>query len=98
LAEDEFGVLFHKASADSGKADDAPEVEEEEDEEPEHYVPRNTKRPRGPSAEAGGSSKKAKASSGGFQRQFDSRRAELDRIKMLSTTSKGTKPVLPGAK
>jgi hypothetical protein len=68
LGKDEFGVLFHKASADSDKADDALEVEEgEEDEAPEHYVPRVTKRSRGPSTEAGGSSKKAKSSGSGTQ-------------------------------
>ncbi|KAM0925344.1 hypothetical protein ACQ4PT_004266 [Festuca glaucescens] len=104
LAEEDFGELFRLTAADSGKAEETPEEDDEEEEEQtEKNAPRPSKRPRGgpsgadagPSAE--GSIKKAKTTSAGGPRRLDSKRAERDRIKMLATARKGTRPTLPVA-
>ncbi|KAM0826954.1 hypothetical protein ACQ4PT_068518 [Festuca glaucescens] len=66
--------------------------------DPETYVPRITKRPRGTVAVAESSAKKAKTSQGGTQHQYDVKRAEHERLKLLRTAGKGSQPTLPGSR
>jgi hypothetical protein len=85
--------------------EEAPEEEEEEEEvEPKNENSlRPSKRPRrkssGPNVgtRGEGSAKKAKTASSSGAWCFDSKREERDRIKMLTTAEKGTRPILPGA-
>jgi hypothetical protein len=101
LGEEDFGEIFRISTTDSGRADEA--SEEEEEEETEKYAPRPSKLPRGgssgahaaPSAE--GSAKKPKTVLAGGPQHLDSRRAERERINMLVTSRKGSRPSLPGA-
>jgi hypothetical protein len=79
------------------------EEEAEEEEQSKRYAPRPSKRARGKSSEPNvetsceGSAKKAKTAPSSGVRRFDSKRAERDRIKMLTTAKRGTRPMLPGA-
>jgi hypothetical protein len=103
LAEEDFRVIF-RTPVDFGKMEEALEEEEaEEEEQSKRYAPRPSKRARGKSSEPNvetsceGSAKKAKTVPSSGVRRFDSKRAERDRIKMLTTAKRGTRPMLPGA-
>jgi hypothetical protein len=101
LGEEDFGEIFRISTTDSGRADEA--SEEEEEEETEKYAPRPSKLPRGGSSGAHaapsveGSAKKPKTVLAGGPQHLDSRRAERERINMLVTSRKGSRPSLPGA-
>jgi hypothetical protein len=104
LGEEDFGEIFRISTTDSGRADEASEEEEEEEEEEtEKYAPRPSKLPRGGSSGAHaapsveGSAKKPKTVLAGGPQHLDSRRAERERINMLVTSRKGSRPSLPGA-
>jgi hypothetical protein len=66
-------------------------------------APHPSKRPRSKSSgpdvgtSAEGSAKKAKTAPSSGLRRLDSKRAERDRIKMLATAGRGTRPSLLGA-
>ena len=104
MAEDGFRDIF-RIPTNAGKAEEDPEDEDEEEEEApkKKAAPRATKHPRakvsgtdaGTSGEA--SAKKAKTTSPSGPRRLDSRKAERERIKLLATSGKGTRPTLPGA-
>jgi hypothetical protein len=98
LVEDGFRDVF-RLPADAGRVEEDPEKNDEgEDHAPKKVAPRATKHPRanvsgidaGTSSEA--FSKKAKTKR---PPRLDSKKVERDRIKMLSTTGKGSRPLLP---
>ena len=100
LAEEDFrNVLLVPASAEVAEEDPEDDGEEEE-QVPKKAAPRPAKRPRAKasSSEAGASgeasAKKAKVVK---PSPLDSRKAERKRIKLLTTTGKRSRPIIPGA-
>jgi hypothetical protein len=101
LAEDGFRDVFH-LPVDAGRAEEDPKDEDEEEEQApkKKSAPRAPKRPHakvfgtdtGTSGEA--SAKKARTKA---PPRLDSKKAERDRIKLLATTGRRSRPQLPGA-
>jgi hypothetical protein len=79
--------------------EDPEDDSEEEEQAPKKAAPRTTNRPRakvsGSEAGASGeaSAKKAKTK----PPPLDSRKAERERLKLLSAAGKGSRPLIPGA-
>jgi hypothetical protein len=101
LAEDSFRDVL-RLPVDAGKEEEDAEDEDEEEEQApkKKAAPRVPKRPRakvsgidaGTSGEA--SAKKARTKA---PPRLNSKKAERDHIKVLSTTGRGSRPLLPGA-
>ncbi|KAK1650865.1 hypothetical protein QYE76_068670 [Lolium multiflorum] len=100
LAEENFRNILRVPVSGQAAEEDPEDDEEEEEQAPKKAAPRPTKRPRakasGSEAGASGeaSAKKAKVVK---PPPLDSRKAERDRIKMLTTAGKRSRPILPGA-
>ncbi|KAK1665852.1 hypothetical protein QYE76_054011 [Lolium multiflorum] len=98
LAEENLRTIL-RVPVSGDTAEEVPEDEEEE-EEPRKVAPRPAKRPRakasGSEAGASGeaSAKKPKVTK---PPPLDSRKAERERLKMLSTAGKRSRPNIPGA-
>ncbi|KAK1614460.1 hypothetical protein QYE76_019977 [Lolium multiflorum] len=100
LAEENLRTIL-RVPVSGDTAEEVPEDEEEEEEqEPRKVAPRPAKRPRakasGSEAGASGeaSAKKPKVTK---PPPLDSRKAERERLKMLSTAGKRSRPNIPGA-
>ncbi|KAK1681356.1 hypothetical protein QYE76_042204 [Lolium multiflorum] len=99
LAEENFRSILRFPVSGEAAEEDA-EDEEEEERAPKKAAPRPTKRPRakapGSEARVSGeaSAKKAKVTK---PAPLDSRKAGRDRIRLLSTSGKGSRPILPDA-
>ncbi|KAK1645867.1 hypothetical protein QYE76_063672 [Lolium multiflorum] len=100
LAEENLrAVLRVPVSGDT--AEEVPDDEEEEEEQaPRKAAPRPSKRPRAkaPGSEAGASGEaSAKKPKTIKPPPLDSRKAERERLKMLATAGKRSRPIIPGA-
>jgi hypothetical protein len=106
LVEEDLRIFF-RIPADTGKTEEDPEDEDEEEEEEDapkkKAVPRAPKHPRAKASSAGArtsgeaSTKKEKTATPSGPRRYDSKKAERERIKMLASSGRGTRPTLPGA-
>jgi hypothetical protein len=100
LAEDNFRNILRVPVSGEVAEEDPEDDEEEEEQAPKKAAPRPTKRPhaKASGSEAGASgeasAKKAKIVN---PPPLDSRKAERDRIKLLTTAGKRSRPILPGA-
>jgi hypothetical protein len=96
LQGDDLAPLICQPVEGPEKGEGVPEDEyEEHDKDPETYIPRTTKRPRGAAAGTEGSAKKAKTSQGGAQRRYDTKQHERARMNMLRAAGQGSQPTLP---
>ncbi|KAK1665899.1 hypothetical protein QYE76_054058 [Lolium multiflorum] len=100
LAEENLRTIL-RVPVSGDTAEEVPDDEEEEEgQAPRKAAPRPPKRPRAkaPSSEAGASgeafAKKPKAIK---PPPLDSRKAERERLKMLATSGKRSRPIIPGA-
>ncbi|KAK1696394.1 hypothetical protein QYE76_013091 [Lolium multiflorum] len=100
LAEENLRTIL-RVPVSGDTAEEVPEDEEEEEEqEPRKVAPRPTKRPR---AKASGSEAGASGEASAKKPKvikpppLDSRKAERERLKMLSTAGKRSRPNIPGA-
>ncbi|KAK1594677.1 hypothetical protein QYE76_017409, partial [Lolium multiflorum] len=99
LAEENFRSILRVLVNVDAAEDDPEDNDVEEEQAPKKVAPRTTKRPRarvsgsetGASDEA--SAKKAKIK----PPPLDSKKAERDHLRMLSTTGRGSRPLIPGA-
>jgi hypothetical protein len=98
LAEGDFRNVLRVPTSAEGSEEDPEDDDEEEEEAPKKAAPRIVKRPRakvsGSEAGASGeaSAKKAKIK----PPPLDSRKAERERLKLLSTAGKGSRPLITG--
>ncbi|KAK1650741.1 hypothetical protein QYE76_068546 [Lolium multiflorum] len=91
-----YAPFFASPSGDT--AEEVPEDEEEEEEPaPRKVAPRPTKRPRAKASAPAGASGEASAKKPKVIKPppLDSRKAERERLKMLSTTGKRSRPNIP---
>ncbi|KAK1693401.1 hypothetical protein QYE76_010098 [Lolium multiflorum] len=100
LAEENLRTIL-RVPVSGDTAEEVPEDEEEEEEQaPRKAAPRPTKRPR---AKASGSEAGASGEASAKKPKIvkppplDSRKAERERLKMLSTAGKRSRPIIPGA-
>ncbi|KAK1662584.1 hypothetical protein QYE76_050743 [Lolium multiflorum] len=100
LAEENLRTIL-RVPVSGDTAEEVPEDEEEEEEPaPRKVAPRTTKRPR---AKASGSEAGASGEASAKKPKIvkppplDSRKAERERLKMLSTAGKRSRPNIPGA-
>ncbi|KAK1618145.1 hypothetical protein QYE76_023662 [Lolium multiflorum] len=100
LAEENLRTIL-RVPVSGDTAEEVPEDEEEEEEQaPRKAAPRPTKRPR---AKASGSEAGASGEASAKKPKIvkppplDSRKAERERLKMLSTAGKRSRPNIPGA-
>ncbi|KAK1679495.1 hypothetical protein QYE76_040343 [Lolium multiflorum] len=100
LAEENLRTIL-RVPVSGDTAEEVPEDEEEEEEPaPRKAAPRPTKRPR---AKASGSEAGASGEASAKKPKIikppplDSRKAERERLKMLSTAGKHSRPIIPGA-
>ncbi|KAK1607316.1 hypothetical protein QYE76_030989 [Lolium multiflorum] len=99
LAEENLRTIL-RVPVSGDTAEEVPEDEEEEEEPPRKVAPRPTKRPR---AKASGSEAGASGEASAKKPKvvkpppLDSRKAERERLKMLSTAGKRSRPNIPGA-
>ncbi|KAK1682446.1 hypothetical protein QYE76_043294 [Lolium multiflorum] len=100
LAEENLRAIL-RVPVSGDTAEEVPDDEEEEEEQaPRKAAPRPSKRPRAkaPSSEAGASGEaSAKKPKTIKPPPLDSRKAERERLKMLSTAGKRSRPIIPGA-
>ncbi|KAK1601771.1 hypothetical protein QYE76_016945 [Lolium multiflorum] len=100
LAEENFRTIL-RVPISSDTAEEVPDDEEEEEEQaPRKVAPRPPKRPRAkaPGSEAGASGEaSAKKPKTIKPPPLDSRKAERERLKMLATAGKRSRPIIPGA-
>ncbi|KAK1590657.1 hypothetical protein QYE76_000033 [Lolium multiflorum] len=100
LAEENLRTIL-RVPVSGDTAEEVPEDEEEEEEQaPRKAAPRPSKRSRAkaPSSEAGASGEaSAKKPKIIKPPPLDSRKAERERLKMLSTAGKRSRPIIPGA-
>jgi hypothetical protein len=99
LAEEDFRTILGVPVNGEASEEDPEDDDEEEEQAPKKAAPRPTKRPRarlsGSEAGASGeaSAKKAKTK----PPPLDSRKAERERLKLMSTAGKRSRPIIPGA-
>ncbi|KAK1602469.1 hypothetical protein QYE76_037324 [Lolium multiflorum] len=99
LAEENLRTIL-RVPVSGDTAEEVPEDEEEEEEQAPRKAPRPTKRPR---AKASGSEAGASGEASAKKPKIvkppplDSRKAERERLKMLSTAGKRSRPIIPGA-
>ncbi|KAK1699598.1 hypothetical protein QYE76_016295 [Lolium multiflorum] len=100
LAEENLRAIL-RVPASGDTAEEVPDDEEEEEEQaPRKAAPRLSKRPR---AKASGSEAGASGEASAKKPKIikppplDSRRAERERLKMLATAGKRSRPIIPGA-
>ncbi|KAK1629605.1 hypothetical protein QYE76_003920 [Lolium multiflorum] len=100
LAEENFRTIL-RVPVSGDTAEEVPDDEEEEEEQaPRKAAPRPSKRPRAkaPGSEAGASGEaSAKKPKTIKPPPLDSRKAERERLKMLATAGKRSRPIIPGA-
>ncbi|KAK1647421.1 hypothetical protein QYE76_065226 [Lolium multiflorum] len=100
LAEENLRAIL-RVPVSGDAAEEVPDDEEEEEEQaPRKAAPRPSKRPRAkaPGSEAGASGEaSAKKPKTIKPPPLDSRKAERERLKMLSTAGKRSRPIIPGA-
>ncbi|KAK1613871.1 hypothetical protein QYE76_019388 [Lolium multiflorum] len=100
LAEDSFRDVF-RLPTDARRVEEDPEDDDEgEEQAPKKAAPRAPKHPRAKvsSADAGNSGEaSAKKAKIGVPPRLDSKKAERDRIKLLTTAGRGSRPQIPGA-
>ncbi|KAK1697077.1 hypothetical protein QYE76_013774 [Lolium multiflorum] len=100
LAEENFRTIL-RVPVSGDAAEEVPDDEEEEEEQaPRKAAPRPSKRPRAkaPGSEAGASGEaSAKKPKTIKPPPLDSRKAERERLKMLATAGKRSRPIIPGA-
>ncbi|KAK1645017.1 hypothetical protein QYE76_062822 [Lolium multiflorum] len=98
LAEENLRTIL-RVPVSGDTAEEVPEDEEEEEEQaPRKAAPRPTKRPRAKASEAGASGEaSAKKPKVVKPPPLDSRKAERERLKMLTTAGKRSRPNIPGA-
>jgi hypothetical protein len=100
LAEENFRTILRVPVSGDAVEEDPEDDDEEEERVPRKASPRPTKRPRAKASgsEAGvsgeASTKKAKTVK---PPPLDSRKAERERIKLLSTAGTRSCPIIPGA-
>ncbi|KAK1599861.1 hypothetical protein QYE76_018437 [Lolium multiflorum] len=100
LAEENLRAIL-RVPVSGDTAEEVPDDEEEEEEQaPRKVAPRPSKRPR---AKASGSEAGASGEASAKKPKtikpppLDSRKAERERLKMLSTAGKRSRPIIPGA-
>ncbi|KAK1645796.1 hypothetical protein QYE76_063601 [Lolium multiflorum] len=99
LAEENLRTIL-RVPVSGDTAEEVPKDEEEEEEAPRKVAPRPAKRPR---AKASGSEAGASGEASAKKPKvikpppLDSRKAERERLKMLSTAGKRSRPNIPGA-
>ena len=99
MAEEDFRNVLRVPTSAEGAEEDPEDDDEEEEQAPKKADPRTAKRPHakviGSEAGASGeaSAKKAKTK----PPPLDSKKAERERLKLLSTAGKGSRPLIPGA-
>ncbi|KAK1646871.1 hypothetical protein QYE76_064676 [Lolium multiflorum] len=99
LAEENLRTIL-RVPVSGDTAEDVPEDEEEEEEQaPRKAAPRPSKRPRAKASGSAGASGEASAKKPKIVKPppLDSRKAERERLKMLSTAGKRSRPIIPGA-
>ncbi|KAK1683758.1 hypothetical protein QYE76_044606 [Lolium multiflorum] len=100
LAEENLRAILRVPVSGDSVEEDPEDPEEEEERVPRKAVPRPTKRPRAKvsGSDAGGSGEaSAKKPRATKPPPLDSRKAERQRLKMLSTAGKPSRPNIPGA-
>jgi hypothetical protein len=99
LAEEDFRNVTRVPTSAEGAEEDPEDDDEEEEQAPKKDASRIAKSPHakvsGSEAGASGeaSAKKAKTK----PPPLDSKKAERERLKLLSTAGKGSRPLIPGA-
>ncbi|KAK1604981.1 hypothetical protein QYE76_028654 [Lolium multiflorum] len=100
LAEENFRLIL-RVPVSGDAAEEVPDDEEEEEEQaPRKAAPRPSKRPRAKASgsEAGASGEaSAKKPKTMKPPPLNSKKAERERLKMLSTAGKRSRPIIPGA-
>jgi hypothetical protein len=100
LAEEDLRAILRVLVSDNAVEEDPEDLEEEEERAPRKAAPRPTKRPRAkvPDSEVGtsgeASAKKPKTTK---PPPLDSKKAERERLKLLSTAGKRSRLNIPGA-
>ncbi|KAK1693875.1 hypothetical protein QYE76_010572 [Lolium multiflorum] len=100
LAEDSFRNVIRVLASAEGAEEDLEDDDEEEEQAPKKVAPRTAKRHRakvsgfeaGASGEASAKKAKTKPSP-----PLNSKKEEHERLKLLATTGKGSRPLIPGA-
>ncbi|KAK1607806.1 hypothetical protein QYE76_031479 [Lolium multiflorum] len=99
LAEENFRTIL-RVPVSGDTAEEVPDDEEEEEEQaPRKAAPRPSKRPRAKAPAEAGASGEASAKKPKTIKPppLDSRKAERERLKMLATAGKRSRPIIPGA-
>jgi hypothetical protein len=99
LAEENFRNVIRVPASTEGAEED-PEDDDEEEQAPKKAASRTAKHPRakvsrskaGANGEASAQMAKTK-----LPPPLDSKKAERERLKLLSTSGKGSRPLIPGA-
>jgi hypothetical protein len=100
LAEEELRAILRVPVSGDAAEEDPEDPEEEEVHAPRKAAPRPSKRPRAKVSglEAGGSSEaSAKKPKVTKPPPLDSKKAERERLKLLTTAGKRSRPNIPGA-
>ena len=100
MAEEDFrSILRVPVSGDAVEEDPEDDDEEEEEQAPKKAATRTVKRPRAKvsGTEAGASSEASAKKAKTKPPPLDSKKAERDRLKMLTTAGRGSRPLIPGA-
>jgi hypothetical protein len=100
LAEENLRNILRVPVSGEAAEEDPEDDDEEEEQAPRKAAPRPTKRPR---AKASGSEAGASGEASARKAKvvkpppLDSRKAERERIKLLTTAGKRSRPIIPGA-
>jgi predicted flap endonuclease-1-like 5' DNA nuclease len=99
LAEEDFRSILRVPVSGDVAEEDPEEDDEEEEQAPKKAATRAIKRPRAKvsGTEAGASSEASAKRAKTKPPPLDSKRAERDRLKLLSTTGSGSRPLILGA-
>jgi hypothetical protein len=99
LAEEDLRNILRVHVSSDAAEEDPEDDDEEEEQAPKKVAPRATKRPhaRVSGSEAGASGESSTKKAKIKPPPLDSKKAEHDRLKMLSTAGRGSRPLIPGS-
>jgi hypothetical protein len=98
LAKEDFRNILQIPCSAEGAEEDPEDDNEEEEQAPKKVAPQPAKRPRAQvsGSEAGASGEDSTKKAKNKPPPLDSRKAERERLKLLSTAGKGSRPLIPG--
>ncbi|KAK1662792.1 hypothetical protein QYE76_050951 [Lolium multiflorum] len=99
LAEEDFRSILRVPTSADAVEEDPEDDDEEEEQAPKKFAPRTVKRPRAKvsRSEAGASGEASAKRAKTKPPPLNLKKAERKRLKPLSTTGKGPRPLIPGA-